>query len=478
MKSTGRLIVVSNRLPMTIESADGKPRILPSGGGLVSALAPVLREGSGFWIGSPGTDYDPAVERAVRSWGSPQQYSFVPVFLTQSERNAFYNGFSNEIIWPLFHGFPSRCKFDATYWTGYYKATERFATAVESVANNNDVVWVHDYHLMKLAHSLRERGMQQHLGYFHHIPFPPLDVFETLPWREDVLRSLLRFDTLGFQTMRDRRNFVDCVRYCLPAVRIFRLGDRVQIRADGHNVLVGAHPISIDYEEFATAAADAAVRENLGGTAIVLGVDRLDYTKGICERLSAFEALLERDPVFRGQVTMVQIVVPSREDIEEYRQLKTRIERLISNINGKYTTPGWVPIHYLYRHVTRAELIAFYRAARVALVTPLKDGMNLVAKEFCASRTDNRGVLVLSEFAGASEELKHGALIVNPHDSEAMASTLRAALLMPELEQSSRMGMMRAQIRTHNVYRWARSFNLENAGQTGETLGTAIAASV
>jgi trehalose 6-phosphate synthase len=467
MGLTRRLIVVSNRLPVTIDTSEKQPRVNPSGGGLVTALNPILRQRAGVWVGSPGTGESEVIENALREWNGAGELSFAPVFLSEAERNSFYNGFSNEVVWPLFHGFPTRCRFDPAYWAGYTQATQRFASVLQKVAQPRDYIWVHDYHLMKLALCARQRGLQHYQGYFHHIPFPPIDVFEMLPWREDLLSALLNYDRLGFQTTRDCRNFIDCVCSCLPDVRILRMAGETQLLTDNRTVSVGTHPVSIDYDEFARGAADSSIQNSLSGSPVVLGVDRLDYTKGVCERLQAFRTLLDRNENLRGNVTMVQIVIPSREDIPAYAQLKTQIETLISKINGQYTWPGWVPIHYLYRHVSRPELIAFYRAAAVAMVTPLKDGMNLVAKEFCASRTDNRGVLVLSEFAGAAEELRRGALMVNPHDSEAMASRLRAALTMPESEQISRMGALRAHLKVHDVYRWARSFILDRIVEPG-----------
>jgi len=307
--------------------------------------------------------------------------------------------------------------------------------------------------------------LQQRLAYFHHIPFPTPDIFETLPWRVEVLRALMRFNVVGFQTLRDRRNFIACLRRCLAGVRVCWTGETLLARVDGQCASIGTYPISIDYEGFATEASQSSVvdaasiiQRGLGTARIILGVDRLDYTKGIPERLIAFQRLLEAHPELLGQITMAQIVVPSREDIPEYTQLKLRIERLVSNINGRYSRTGWVPIHYFYRCIPRAELIAFYRAAHIALVTPLKDGMNLVAKEFCASRVDHRGVLVLSEFAGAAGELECGALLVNPHDTEGVAAALEVAVQMDEAEQSTRMQNMRSHLRLNDVFRWCRSF--------------------
>jgi trehalose 6-phosphate synthase/phosphatase len=446
MTGEGRLILISNRLPITASSSEGQPRLEPSGGGLVSALLPALRESRGRWVGWTGTNDDPSIAALMED-------SFEPVFLTTAERDLYYRGFSNEILWPLLHGLPSRCRFDSSFWSGYCQVNEKFADAVEAVARPDSVLWVHDYHLMVLPCAIRARGMKQRLGYFHHIPFPPPDIFAALPWRAEILGALMACDLIGFQTQRDRRNFIACVREFVP-----------HKQAANHAAKILACPVSIDFEEFAReglqpeiVAASATMRSQLR-TSIILGVDRLDYTKGIPERLHAFEKLLERNPEFRGKVTMLQLVVPSREDVPEYEQLRVRIETLVGTINGKYSTPGWTPVHYFYRSVSRDALVAFYLAADIALVTPLRDGMNLVAKEFCAARADNQGVLILSEFAGVAEELRFGALIVNPHDTEGVMHAIARALRMGEDEQRMRMSSMRTHIRTHDVGRWSRFF--------------------
>jgi trehalose 6-phosphate synthase len=470
MSAGRRLIVVSNRLPITVQTVEDELQLQPSSGGLVSALAPILADSGGCWVGWTGAVYDPRLAELVNDWCLKQTYSFGQVFLTASERDRYYRGFSNQTIWPLFHGLLSRCQFGAGYWESYRKVNEKFANTVEQVSRKGDFIWVHDYHLMMVAETLRTRGLGNRLAYFHHIPFPPPDIFEALPWRVEVLRALMRFDLIGFQTARDQHNFIACLRRCMSHARVWDVRENLLVHAEGYCTTAGVYPISIDYEKFAADAADSAVdaasraiRDRLPGTRIILGVDRLDYTKGILERLIAFERLLESKPELRGRVSMLQIVIPSREEIPEYSQLRLRIETLISRINGGYSNPGWVPIHHFYRSVSRNELIAFYRAADVAVVTPLKDGMNLIAKEFCASRIDNRGVLVLSEFAGAAEELKCGALLVNPHDTETLARVLALALRMDESEQRMRMERMRSRIREHDVFHWSRSFSKASA---------------
>jgi len=465
MNGRRNLIVVSNRLPITAEPTNDGLQLHPSGGGLVTAMAPILREHGGCWVGSLGVDKDDEVLRLARDWSSSQGYSIEPVFLTSAEQSSYYDGFSNEIIWPLFHGLPSRCKFGCEYWQGYCKANEKFASAVERIWNRQDFIWVHDFHLMLVGRALRARGWRGQLGYFHHIPFPPPDIFETLPWRMEVLYALMQFNTIGFQTSRDQHNFLASLHELLPGLRASSVGDRWMVWAGDRHATVGTYPISIDYDEIenganvpCVSAAVEAIRERATGLQIILGIDRLDYTKGICERLMAFQTLLERHADLRGKVTLIQAVIPSREQIPEYSELKLRIEASVSKINGKFSRPGWVPIQYFHRCLSRTELLALYRAAHVAVVTPLKDGMNLVAKEFCAARTDSLGVLILSEFAGAAQELKCGALVVNPHHIARLASVLHFALLMDEAEQTERMELMRSHIRRHDVFSWSRSF--------------------
>jgi trehalose 6-phosphate synthase len=387
----------------------------------------------------------------------------VPVFLNEEETTCFYHGCSNEIIWPLFHDLQSRCRFDPGYWEVYCQATEKFADAVQAVATRDDMVWVHDYHLMLLCDVIRDRSLPLRMAYFHHIPFPPPDIFEKLPWRREVLRGLLQYEAVGFQTHRDRRNFIDSVRRCLRDVHVRRVRDRLIVQAEELGAAVGVYPISIDFDEMCTAAGNPAVvakavelRKCFGAARVVLGVDRLDYTKGIPERLQAFRALIRQG--LKGEAVLIQVVVPSREEIPKYAELKLEVEQLASQINGEFGAPGWMPIHYLHRSLSRDDLLAYYRAADVALITPLKDGMNLVAKEFCAARIDERGVLVLSEFAGAASELGRGALLVNPYDIDGVANALRKALVMSEREQEVRMHHMREGIQQRDVHAWSRAF--------------------
>lgn len=474
MNSSKRLIVVSNRLPISLERTANSYAVKPSSGGLVTALRSVFRKYEGCWIGWTGTDYATEVEETLREV-TELEFQLHPVFLTEEERCGFYSGFSNEIVWPLFHDLQSRCNFDPGYWEAYVAINRRFADTIAAVARDDDFIWVHDYHLTRVAASLRQLGLRSSLGYFQHIPFPSPDIFEKLPWRTQLLTSMLDFELVGFQTARDRQNFAICVRRFVPDATIVNLGKQLLIERPGSRTRVGDFPISIDFDEFNTEASTPEVtaladevRQHLKGCALVLGVDRLDYTKGLPEKLKAFSEMLSRSPELRRKVTLLQVVVPSREDIPKYRDLKLEIERTISEINGRFTEPGWSPIQFIYRRIDRKQLLAYYRAADVALVTPLKDGMNLVAKEYCASQVDKTGVLVLSEFAGAADQLQNGALLVNPNDVVGTAAALRLAISMPSEERERRMGLLRRSVRRADVYRWTDSF-LHTAGSTVES---------
>lgn len=453
-----RLLVVSNRLPVTIEDVAGKVEVRPSSGGLVSALRPVLQKIGGCWIGSAAEADEESLLRAAEV---SEGFNLSAVFLPANLKHDFYAGFCNEILWPLFHDLQSRCNFEPQYWHAYQQANLRFADAVTYRACPDDVIWVHDYHLMLQGRLLSRRFDRRNLFYFHHVPFPPPDVFEKLPWRKDILDAILGFGLVGFQTARDRNNFVACVRRILLNPVVKRTGTKLTLVRDGNKTIVGAFPIGIDFENFSRFATDPAVRQRAQGIRrnstdkrLILGVDRLDYTKGILERIKGFAVLLERYPGLRGQVSLVQIAVPSREGTRHYAQLKSELRERVASVNARFATPGWLPIEYLNRHLSRAELVSFYCAADVALITPIKDGMNLVCKEFCASRVDERGVLLLSEFAGAVNQLKIGALLVNPYDAEGIATAIYHALHMDQRDIGRRMRRMRNIVQRQDVFWW------------------------
>jgi alpha,alpha-trehalose-phosphate synthase [UDP-forming] len=470
-----RLFVVSNRLPLSLAATPEGWEVRAAAGGLVSALGPLLRQQKGLWLGWPGSVSEelPPPTEALRTFAEREGYSISAVYLTPAEEKGFYQGFSNEVIWPLFHDLQSRCNFMPDYWSTYQAVQEKFVEAIQREIQPNDFLWVQDYQLMGLGKRLRDGGCGNRIAFFLHIPFPPPDIFLKLPWREELLDGLLAYDLVGFQTARDRENFLDCIRRLIPRAKWrARRGTTVVVRGN-HRTSVGVFPIGIDYHDFAAAAATPeatervrALRREMPTGQIILSVDRLDYTKGIPQRLRAFELALKRFPELHRNITLLQVVIPSREAVPEYQDLKAEIEQLVSQINGQFTLPGWVPIHHVFRPLTREELVAYYRVADVALVTPLKDGMNLVSKEYCACQIDGDGVLILSEFAGAADQLRKGAIVVNPYDSETVAVAIRQAANMTAGERQPGMHRLRKRVQREDVYWWCDQF-LRAAGVSG-----------
>ncbi len=466
-RGDGRLVVVSNRLPVVVKLIDDQWTFTPGSGGLVSALAPVLRNRGGIWIGWPGTsEADPAtLSHLLRDATRRSGYALKPVMLDQQDKEDFYYGFANEVIWPLFHDLQSHCNFAPRYWEAYNRVNRKFADVILQTTCPGDFIWIHDYHLMNVGQELRAQGAGARTGFFLHIPFPPLDIYMKLPWRFPLLRALLEYDLIGFQTLRDRRNFLQCVRLVAPDMSVTGKGQVVTLRAGNRELRVGTFPIGIDYQEFARESKTEPVirkarelHEDLPGRQVILGVDRLDYTKGICHRFEAFRNALQRFPELHHRTTLIQVVVPSREDIPKYHALKMEMERLVGEINGQFTQSGWVPIHYIFRSLSRLELLAYYRACEIALITPLKDGMNLVAKEFCAATLADHGVLILSEFAGAAAQLQKGALLVNPYNVEEVAETIQRAIVMGPGERRARMHKLKRFVRQYDIFWWVDAF--------------------
>jgi len=462
----GRLIVVSNRLPVTLKREGDCWTVKAGTGGLITALAPVLRDRGGLWVGSSGQTGEGDPTASFARFSKEAGYDLLPIELTEAEHRNYYEGFSNEIIWPLFHDFQSRCNFQPDYWTSYLDVNQKFARTVAENSRLDDYVWVQDYHLMHVAQFLKEQESHRRCGFFLHIPFPAPDIFLKLPWRKEVLLALLEFELVGFQTLADRRNFVRCLQVLFPHTEVWGRGSVVTAGVEGRSVRIGCFPISIDYSSFArlgakreTVAAAEAIRAAFPQRKIVLGVDRLDYSKGIPQRLQAFRRALIRYPELRGRVSFIQVLVPSREGVGEYQDLKNEIEQLVTQINGEFTVPGWVPIHHLYRNLPRAELVANYLAADIAMVTSLRDGMNLVAKEYCASNVPETGALILSEFAGAAAQFQRlGAFLVNPYDIDEVADALNAACQLPLTARKMRMHKLRDNVRRNNISVWVDSF--------------------
>ena len=457
-KSKADMIVVSNRLPVDHDpSVEGGWRRSP--GGLVAALEPVLQQTGGAWVGWPGTaglELEPFELDGMEH---------VPVTLTDEDVELYYEGFSNDTIWPLYHDVISPPAYHREWWEAYVRVNERFAAAAASVAAHGAVVWVQDYQLQLVPRLLRALRPDVVIGYFHHIPFPAYGLFAQLPWRKHVLAGLVGADVIGFQWVQDAGNFTNAVRRQLG---FETKSGAIRVVADDGSVrtaVAKAYPISIDtqlYDEIArrpeVQARAKEIRASLGDPqTVIFGVDRLDYTKGIGHRLKAYGELLEEGRLDVEDVTLVQVASPSRERVAAYMQLRDEIELTVGRINGDHDTVGHTAIRYLHHSYPREEMVALYLAADVMLVTALRDGMNLVAKEYVASRIDSRGVLVLSEFTGAADELSQ-AVKVNPHDIDGLKDAIMAAVEMQPAEQARRMRGLRRRVRDHDVADWSRRF--------------------
>jgi trehalose 6-phosphate synthase/phosphatase len=455
------VVVVSNRLPFTFHRGSRGIERRPSTGGLVSALEPVVSRRGGTWVGWPGLEIKARERVSTRA----KNYKVEPVLLSDSEVTRYYHGLSNRTLWPLCHSLPALARFERKDWQSYEKINERFARVTAENARKGELIWVHDYHLMLVPEYLRQFAPRQRLAFFLHIPFPPHDIFRLCPWDRQLLRGLLACDLIGFHVQSYASNFFDCVERLLGArvdrkAMVVELGDRIS--------QVGVFPIGIDFDLFDRKAREVHDVQDQGGERFVLGVDRLDYTKGIPERIRAFERLLELHPRYREEVVLLQLAVPSRSQVAEYRGLKRSIDELVGRVNGRFATANWSPIRYLYRSISRDRLIALYREAAVGLVTPMRDGMNLVAKEFVASQVDDPGVLVLSRMAGAAETM-HEALLVNPFDLDGTAEAIHRALTMDLDERASRMASLRRREKRDNVEAWVDRF-LESAEQSRATI--------
>jgi trehalose 6-phosphate synthase/phosphatase len=449
-----RTIIVSNRLPVTFSEQDGHVSMQPSSGGLATGLAQPHEQSSGLWIGWPGDLETLSSSERERAEGWLTERRFVPISLSAEQIARYYEGYSNGVLWPLFHYLPGQIAREIEDFDVYEEVNQRFAEEIARHHRPGDRIWIHDYQLLRVPALVRRLVPEARIGFFLHIPFPSSEVFRTIPQREVLLEGLLGADLIGFHTASYMRHFATSVLRLLGAG--FEM-DRLRWRS--RTVRIGVFPMGIDTESFVEESQrpeiEARVREIRGPepVKILLGIDRLDYTKGIPRRLLAFERLLERHPELRGGVRLVQVAVPSREDVEAYRDFRSMTDELIGRIHGAFATPQWVPVHWMYRALSRHELVALYRAADVMLVTPIRDGMNLVAKEFVASRVDDDGVLVLSEFAGAAAELAE-ALHVNPFDIEGSASAYQRALNLPDDERHSRMQALRQRVIGADVHAW------------------------
>ncbi|MBC7553358.1 MAG: bifunctional alpha,alpha-trehalose-phosphate synthase (UDP-forming)/trehalose-phosphatase [Taibaiella sp.] len=454
--NTKRIINVSNRLPVKLAVVDNQLTYQQSEGGLATGLSSVFTEYKNIWLGWPGAVI--AENEQVKITSDLEVKNLYPVFLTQEEINNFYEGFSNETIWPLFHYFPSYTKYNQEHWESYISVNRKFADEIILHATPNDTIWIHDYQLMLVPAMVRAALPDVTIGYFQHIPFPDYEIFRSLPWKKEILTGLLGADVIGFQTTDDERHFTSTVS------RILNMDAyNSELYIDGRIVGVHAFPISIDYKKyrelaFSTAAIGHAERISKSiSTKIAISIDRLDYSKGILQRLQAYRLFLDQHPEWHHKITLIHLVVPSRDTVEQYSQLKDEMNQLISDINGKYATISWQPIQHFYRSVPPEMLSALYTTADLALVTPLRDGMNLVSKEYVAGNVSSSGVLLLSDSAGAAKELTE-ALLLNPNDIQDFANKIYEGLNMPLEERKRRMTAMQQTIEKADIFKWAASF--------------------
>jgi trehalose 6-phosphate synthase/phosphatase len=460
-----RVLIVANRLPVTVRLTETGVEVQKSSGGLATGLLRPHEQSGGLWIGWSGASDDLTPEQQQELDKQLTSMRLVAVPLSADQVTGYYEGFSNGVLWPLFHYLLDQVPLHVRNWDPYEQVNEQFAEIVAQHYQPGDLIWIHDYQLLLLPGLLRERLPDARIGFFLHIPFPSEELFRTLPERDDLLKGLLGADLVGFHTPAYLRHFAASLTQILGVTIEI---DRVQLPE--REVRLGVFPMGIDVETFTALANDPAVQPEAnslrgnGTVRLLVGVDRLDYTKGIPRRLLSYERMLQTHPDLLERVRLVQVAVPSRTGVEAYQEFRSLVDGLVGRINGDFATPNWVPVHYIFRSLSERELVALYRAADVMLVTPLRDGMNLVAKEFVASRTDGDGVLVLSEFAGASWELPE-AIQVNPYDVEGTAESCYRALMMPEEERRRRLEPLRVRVQTYDVHRWAATFleQLESA---------------
>ncbi len=463
-----RLFVISNRLPVTLVKKEGQLTLQVSSGGLVSGLGSYLESFSQphtaardyLWMGWPGLDLCGEDKKYWQVKFLEQCRSY-PVFLPEEEMEHFYHGFCNKTLWPLFHYFPSYTSFEESTWEQYKKINEKFCEEALHAIRPDDMVWIHDYHFMLLPKLIREKRPDQRIGFFLHTPFPSYEIFRLLPprWRVAILEGILGSDVIGFHTNDYTQYFLRC---CLRILGVeHNMGQMV---VGERLVTADTFPMGIDYQKYHEASAIPAIeqekqlfKKTVGDLKVVLSLDRLDYTKGILNRLLGYETFLERNPEWLKKVVLVLVLIPSRIGVDQYQGMKTQIDSQIGKINGRFGALDWTPIVYQYKSLSFSELMAFYGGSDVALVTPLRDGMNLVAKEYIASRTEQTGVLILSEMAGSAFEMGE-ALIINPTTKEEIADSLKAALDMPVEEQKKRNQVLQSRLKAYDIVRWAEDF--------------------
>jgi len=463
---SNKTIIVSNRLPLQITKEENSFTVVPSVGGLATGMKSVHADSNGIWIGWSGITENSLIghqkneiEEKIRA------AKCVPVHLTEEDINDYYLGFSNKALWPLFHYFMEYTAFEQIEWEAYVRVNKKFANEVIANYNEGDTIWIHDYQLMLVPQMIRNKIPEATIGFFLHIPFPSYEIFRTFPWRAELLVGVLGADLIGFHTYDYERHFFSSVR------RILRLDVKFnEISYHDRAIKVDSFPMGIDYDKFFNAAkkhdktgsniSDLQIRLNKylsGDTKLILSIDRMDYTKGIPNRIRAFEYFLERYPEFKEKVRLIMLVVPSRSDVPQYKKLKRETDELVGRINGKFATVSWTPIWYYYRSLPFENLVDLYTSSHIALITPLRDGMNLVAKEYVATRTYADGVLILSEMAGASKEMNE-AIIINPNNFEDFAASIKKAITMPIEDQHKRMKILQKRLKRYNVEKWSSEF--------------------
>jgi trehalose 6-phosphate synthase/phosphatase len=453
-----RMLIVSNRLPISVSKKKGIFNFVPSAGGLATGLSSFYQTYESLWIGWPGIIARNADEKQSITARLKQDNMF-PVFLSRYQIEKYYEGFSNKTIWPLFHYFTQYAIYDNKLWDVYRHVNKIFCDEVLNIARADDIIWIHDYQLMLLPGLIREKLPEATIGFFLHIPFPSFEMFRTLPWRNEILSGLLGADLIGFHTYDYARHFLSAL------TRLLGLDSTLgKLLFEDRTIKTDSFPMGIDYHKFADASQDTTVRNEMKkiqkqvrDQKVILSIDRLDYSKAIPQRLKAYDLFLKENPQYRTKVILILVAVPSRSKVEQYRKLKEEVDELIGRINGEYGTIGWTPIWYLYHSLQFPALSALYNLADIALVTPFRDGMNLIAKEYIASKTGGRGVLILSEMAGASDELGE-AIPINPNDIDNIKQALEEAITMTEEEQIRRNREMQKKLERYNVNRWAEDF--------------------
>lgn len=461
----GRLILVSNRAPYVFSESAAGEEMVRSVGGLVAALEPLMEANGGVWVawGGRRASTPPARSRRrkVISAESGSHYVLRETVLTEEELRCYYYGFANSALWPLCHYFVGRCQFEQEHWNNYVRVNAKFAASAQAELRQGDLIWIHDYHLALVPEFLRRTHPDLRIAFFWHIPFPQVDVLAVLPWAREILSGLLGSDVLGFHLREYGENFLTCAEKLLGA-EVDR--EKLLVSWRGRTVRVQAAPIGVDYQAFQrlarrprVQARAAEIRRRLGTPLVALSADRLDYTKGILERILALEILLERYPEYRGRLTFVQVAAPSRTALPEYQKMRRQIEEAVGRVNGRFGSEEYTPVRYYYRSLGREELVSYYQAADVAVITPLRDGLNLVAKEYVAARLDDEGVLVLSRFAGAASQLSE-AILVNPYNPLETAEKWAEACALPLEERRARMAALRENVRRYDLQWWLKEF--------------------